>query len=83
MYLPDLIMRFWQACGSAIPFSDLTDEHSRPFYDAAWELARIGVMRPGRVAPKVDHGVWISVAGERIEAPKPGHANFRKRKGIA
>jgi len=47
-----LVTRFWQARGSTIPFGDLTDEHFRPFYDAAWELARIGVTRPGRVAPK-------------------------------
>jgi hypothetical protein len=51
-YLPDLVVRFWQARGSTISFGDLTDEHFRPFYDAAWELARIGVIRPGRVAPK-------------------------------
>jgi hypothetical protein len=45
-------MRFWQSRGSTVPFSDLTDEEFRSFYDAAWELARIGVIRPGRVAPK-------------------------------
>jgi hypothetical protein len=48
LYLPDLVPRFWQPRGS----TDLTDEHFRPFYDAVWELARIGVIRPGRVAPK-------------------------------
>src|SRR5215467_9484113 len=52
IYLPDLVMRFWQSRGSTTPFAELTDEHFRPFYDAAWELARIGVIRPGRVAPK-------------------------------
>jgi hypothetical protein len=52
IYLPDLVPRFWQGRGSTISFSDLTDEHFRPFYDALWELARIGVTRPGRVAPK-------------------------------
>jgi hypothetical protein len=52
IYLPDLVMRFWQARGSPTAFGDLTDEHYRPFYDAVWELARIGVIRPGRVAPK-------------------------------
>jgi hypothetical protein len=51
IYVPDLATRFWQRL-AAIPFGDLTDEHFRPFYDAAWELARIGVIRPGRVAPK-------------------------------
>jgi hypothetical protein len=52
MYLPDLVPRFWQARGYTTAFGDLTDEHFRPFYDAVWDLARIGVIRPGRVAPK-------------------------------
>lgn len=52
VYLPDLVMGFWQSRGPSIPFGDLTDEHFRPFYDAAWELARLGVIRPGRIAPK-------------------------------
>jgi hypothetical protein len=52
VYLPDLVTGFWQSRGSTVPFGELTDEHFRPFYDAAWELARIGVIRPGRVAPK-------------------------------
>lgn len=30
----------------------MSDEHYTVFYDAAWELARIGVLRPGRVAPR-------------------------------
>ena len=85
MYLPDQVTRFWQSRGSTTSFGDLTDQHFRPFYDAVWELARIGVIRPGRVAPKnqetandfgeplVDHGVWISVARRRIEAVLPRH----------
>jgi hypothetical protein len=52
IYLPDLVTRFWQSRGSTVPSSDLADEHYRPFYDAAWELARIGVVRPDRVAPR-------------------------------
>ena len=31
--------------------SRLTEEHYLPFYDAAWELCRIGVLRPGLHAP--------------------------------
>ena len=34
------------------PIADLSDEHYTVFYDAAWELARIGALRPGRVAPR-------------------------------
>jgi hypothetical protein len=48
LYLPDLMTGFWKVGGS----TNLSDEQCRPFYDAAWELARIGVIRPGRVAPK-------------------------------
>ncbi len=29
----------------------LTEQHFKPFYDAAWELCRIGVLRPGHHAP--------------------------------
>jgi len=30
--------------------SDLTEEYYLPFYDAAWELCRVGVLRPGPYA---------------------------------
>jgi hypothetical protein len=30
----------------------LREEQLRPFYDAAWDLCRIGVLRPGQVIPK-------------------------------
>lgn len=52
LYMPDLVSRFWQTRASGTPIADLSDEHYTVFYDAAWELARIGVLRPGRVAPR-------------------------------
>jgi hypothetical protein len=52
LYLPDVVPRFWQARASGTPTVDLGDEQYTVFYDAAWELARIGVLRPGRVAPR-------------------------------
>ena len=52
LYLPDIVPRFWQTRTSGTPTVDLTDEQYAVFYDAAWELARIGVLRPGRVAPR-------------------------------
>jgi hypothetical protein len=52
LYLPDIVPRFWQTRTSGTPTVDLTDEQYTVFYDAAWELARIGVLRPGRVAPR-------------------------------
>ena len=38
--------------GCCTPTVDLTDDQYTVFYDATWELARIGVLRPGRVAPR-------------------------------
>src|SRR5262249_18557491 len=66
MYLPDLVMRFWPGRGVTISFGGLTDEHLRPFYDAPWELARTGLIRPRRLAPKgtevaTDFGVHWSI----------------------
>jgi hypothetical protein len=52
LYLPDVVPRFWQARASGTPTVDLSDDQYMVFYDAAWELARIGVLRPGRVAPR-------------------------------
>jgi hypothetical protein len=52
LYMPDVVSRFWQTRTSGTPIGDLSDEHYTVFYDAAWELARIGVLRPGRVAPR-------------------------------
>jgi hypothetical protein len=52
MSLPaQVVEHFWRA-RDHLGRDDLTDEHYQPFYDAAWELARIGIIRPGRIAPK-------------------------------
>jgi hypothetical protein len=51
-YLPDVVARFWQTRASGTPTVELTDGQFTVFYDAAWELSRIGVLRPGRVAPR-------------------------------
>jgi hypothetical protein len=47
-----VVTRFRQTRTSGTPIGELSDEHYTVFYDAAWELARIGVLRPGRVAPR-------------------------------
>jgi hypothetical protein len=44
--------QFWRARTANVGTIDLTDTQFTVFYDAAWELARIGVLRPGRVAPR-------------------------------
>jgi hypothetical protein len=37
-----------------LPSAD-AEPYTRPFYDAAWELCRIGVLRPGEVWPGAGH----------------------------
>lgn len=52
IYLPDLVFPFWRSHSGVHTYQDLTEEQFTVFYDAAWELARIGVIRPGRLAPR-------------------------------
>ena len=52
LYLPDVVANFWSARTPNVGTVDLTDTQFTVFYDAAWELARIGVLRPGGVAPR-------------------------------
>ena len=56
-YLPDFVWQFWlphldRSGGRYMSPSDLEQERFIPFYDAAWELCRIGVLRPGAFAPQ-------------------------------
>lgn len=52
LYLPEVVADFWRTRTLNVGTADLTDAQFMVFYDAAWELARIGVLRPGRVAPR-------------------------------
>jgi hypothetical protein len=52
LYLPEVVEAFWRTRSPNVGTVDLTDPQFTVFYDAAWELARIGVLRPGRVAPR-------------------------------
>jgi hypothetical protein len=52
LYLPDVVAAFWRTRTPNIGIVDLTDGQFTVFYDAAWELGRIGVLRPGRLAPR-------------------------------
>jgi hypothetical protein len=52
--LPNVVANFWQPRDPS--FGTETQQHHqeayyRPFYDAAWELCRIGILRPGQNAP--------------------------------
>jgi hypothetical protein len=50
VWVPQIVAAYWHPRITNI--GELTDDHFRPFYDAAWELARIGVLRAGPFAPR-------------------------------
>jgi hypothetical protein len=50
IWVPAIAQQFWRS--RLPPGNDPTDQHYIPFYDAAWELCRIGVLRPGMHAAK-------------------------------
>jgi hypothetical protein len=52
IWVPRVVTEYWQPRIKGFNVGDLTEEHYRPFYDAAWELARIGVLRPGPFLPR-------------------------------
>jgi hypothetical protein len=53
VWLPWVAYGYWQQQGQPVQDSSaLGEEHLRPFYDAAWDLCRIGVLRPGQIVPK-------------------------------
>jgi hypothetical protein len=57
LYIPDLAWNFWlphldRSTGRYSNASDLEQDRFIPFYDAAWELCRTGVLRPGEFAPR-------------------------------
>jgi hypothetical protein len=49
IWIAQLVQNYWAARG--LGYGSLTPQHYVPFYDAAWELSRIGVLRPGSHAP--------------------------------
>jgi hypothetical protein len=52
VWVTQVVHAYWQPRLPGTMLTELTDEHFRPFYDAAWELARIGVLRPGAFSPR-------------------------------
>jgi hypothetical protein len=53
VWIPDVAIGYWGRLDTTLGGdpSRLREEHCQPFYDAAWELCRIGVLRPGEAAP--------------------------------
>jgi hypothetical protein len=55
LWLPSVVLSFWQSRGHPNVTADPhVAAYYHPFYDAAWELCRIGVLRPGQSAPMGD-----------------------------
>jgi hypothetical protein len=52
LWIPQTVQSYWQTRIAGFSYGDLEDKHFGPFYDAAWELCRIGVLRPGQFAPR-------------------------------
>ncbi len=89
-WLQYVIERFWQRRGITTRELQETEKEraARPFYDAAWELCRIGVLRPGAVAilgrgtsqaftgdgySVTEFGrAWAKAAKERLTPTDPG-----------
>src|SRR3984893_12392186 len=59
LWIPHVVQGYWQSRPEQVASEDLQDQHFQPFYDAAWELCRIGVIRPGEFAPRG----WATDAG--------------------
>src|SRR5260370_16568533 len=60
----DVTSDYWRPRGVALSMEAAHERYFRPFYDAAWELCRIGVLRPGGAAPRYGiHGTAFDADG--------------------
>jgi hypothetical protein len=74
LWIPHVVQGYWQSRPEQVASEDLEDHHFAPFYDAAWELCRIGVIRPGEFAPRgwaTDAGLF---SGDTFSITKFGRA---------
>jgi hypothetical protein len=74
LWIPHVVQGYWQSRSEHVPSENLEDHHFQPFYDAAWELCRIGVIRPGEFAPRgwaTDAGLF---SGDTFSITKFGRA---------
>jgi hypothetical protein len=53
LWIPEFVRNFWHSRDPSLVIEQSIQykPHYIPFYDAAWELCRIGVLRPGESAP--------------------------------
>jgi hypothetical protein len=74
LWIPHVVQGYWQSRPEQVASEELQDQHFQPFYDAAWELCRIGVIRPGEFAPRgwaTDAGLF---SGDTFSITKFGRA---------
>ncbi len=74
LWIPHVVQAYWQSRPEPVAPEQLVDQHFAPFYDAAWELCRIGVIRPGEFAPRgwaTDAGLF---SGDTFSITKFGRA---------
>lgn len=72
LWIAALVQNYWAREG--IAYADLAPQHYLPFYDAAWELCRIGVLRPGANTPKGEATGSALFAGDGYSITQFGHA---------
>jgi hypothetical protein len=74
LWIPHVVQGYWHSRPEPVAPEELEDHHFAPFYDAAWELCRIGVIRPGEIAPRgwsTDAGLF---SGDTFSITKFGRA---------
>ena len=68
LWLPIAVADYWQSRGHATftadPRQPQAAAYYRPFCDAAWELCRIGVLRPGQSAPMGNQPLGTEFRGD-------------------
>jgi hypothetical protein len=79
LWLPIVVRNFWHRRDPTFtPGNRFHQEaYYRPFYDAAWELCRIGVLRPGVIAPMGENTVGWGFQGDGFSLTEFGRGWVR------
>jgi hypothetical protein len=80
LWIPEFVRNFWHSRDQSLVIEQSIQHkpYYMPFYDAAWELCRIGILRPGQSAPMGGSGNsqgdgfsltefgrgWVKLAGQ-------------------
>jgi hypothetical protein len=77
IWIAQVVQKYWASQG--IGHTDLEPEHYLPFYDAAWELCRIGIFRPGQYAAMGQGDIGSGkFSGDGYSITEFGHAWLAK-----